>query len=233
MANAHAGRSMDYGRILISSDAIQKRVGELAEQISHDYAGRHPLIITLLKGAFIFLADLVRQLTIPHEIDFITLSSYRNGSRRSPKVEIYNHLRSDITDRHVLIVDEIIETGHTIAELIQTLGADNARSLEICTLLDKPASREVTVPVHYVGFTIPRVFVVGYGLDFMEHFRNLPYIAELNPGIRKIGEVAGSAMISQLWGEEYRTGESPPVRTGEAAASGVTAENRFTDKPDS
>ena len=170
---------MDYCRLMISSEDIQKRVSELAREISRDYEGTCPLILTLLKGAFIFLADLVRHLTIPHEIDFVTVSSYRNGSCREPRVEIINHPRSGITDRHVLIVDEIIDTGHTIYEIMRILGADNAKSVKICTLLDKPDSREVTVPVHYIGFTIPPVFVVGYGLDFMERFRNLSHIMEL------------------------------------------------------
>lgn len=223
---------MDNYTVLISSDEIQERVAELARRISEDYAGANPLIITLLKGAFIFLADLVRHLTIPHEIDFITLSSYRNGSRRSPKVEILNHLRSSIADRHVLIVDEIIDTGYTIYELIRTLGAEEVRSLKICTLLDKPAAREVPVPVHYTGFTIPRVFVVGYGLDFMEHFRNLPYIAELKTGAQIIGENAENALLERLWSEGIGPA-SAPARIEEPAVRGVAAETLFTDKPDS
>ena len=223
---------MEYYKVLISSDAIQKRVQGLAREISEDYAGKHPLIITLLKGAFIFLADLVRHLTIPHEIDFITLCSYRNGSRRSAKVEILNHLRSSIVDRHILIVDEIIDTGHTINELIGMLDVDRMQSLRICTLLDKPASREVDVPVHYIGFTIPRVFVVGYGLDFMEHFRNLSYIAELKSGTRTIGENAELSITAPAEPEGYRVG-TESLRAGKTAADGLTAKKPFPDEPDS
>ena len=232
MTHLRMGKAMEHCTVLLSSDEIRKRVEELARQISEDYVGRHPLIITLLKGAFIFLADLVRLLTIPHEIDFITLSSYRNGSRRSPRVEVLNHLRSSIADRHVLIVDEIIDTGHTIHELIRTLGVDEVRSLKICTLLDKPASREVPVPVHYIGFTIPRVFVVGYGLDFMEHFRNLPYIAELKTGAHSIGGEAENDVLARVWSEGFSAAAMPP-RTRESTARDVAAEKLFTDKPDS
>ncbi len=226
-------KSMENYKILISSDAIQKRVSELALQISEDYAGKRPLIITLLKGAFIFLADLVRHLTVPHEIDFVTLSSYRNGTRRSHKVTILDNLRSSVVDRHVLIVDEIIDTGHTIHELIRTLGVEQARSLRICTLLDKPTAREVSVPAHYIGFTIPRVFVVGYGLDFMERFRNLPYIAELKTGVRITDLNLEESIPARLRTEGFHGGSAPQIRTGEPVVQGVAAENPLADKPDS
>jgi hypoxanthine phosphoribosyltransferase len=170
---------MNDPKVLISSERVMTRVQELARQISKDYAGRNPLLITLLKGAFIFIADLVRHITIPHEIDFITLSSYRNGSTRSGKVEILNHLRSSIEGRDVIIIDGIIDTGHTLSRLINILTDKGARSLEVCTLLDKHSSREVDIPVKYIGFKIPDVFVVGYGLDYKEHFRHFPYIAKL------------------------------------------------------
>ncbi len=222
---------MEYYRELISDIAIQSRVMELARQISRDYSGKHPLIITLLKGAFIFLADLVRHLTIPHEIDFITLSSYRNGSRRSPKVEILDHLRTNINNRHVLIIDEIIDTGHTMFRLIEALGAHNARSLRICTLLDKPAAREVNVPVHYIGFTIPQVFVVGYGLDYMERFRNLSCIAELKRGVRETCDDRGSAVLAQLVAEEHGEGDVPSLRM--ETKRGAAAEKPFRDETDS
>lgn len=226
-------KPMEYYKVLISSDAIQKRVAELAQQISQDYAGKRPLIITLLKGAFIFLADLVRHLTVPHEIDFVTLSSYRHGTRRSRNVKILDHLRSSIVDRHVLIVDEIIDTGHTIYELIQALGADETRSLKVCTLLDKPAAREVPVPAHYIGFAIPRVFVVGYGLDFMEHFRNLSFIAELKTGARITDRSDEEFMLARLRAEGFHEGPAPPLHTEETVARGVVVENPLADKPDS
>ncbi len=170
---------------LIDADDIQRRVREMAERISIDYSESNPLIIVLLKGAFIFTADLIRNLTIPHEIDFITLFSYGKGTKRSADVGVINHIRSRTEDRDIIIVDEIVDTGHTLSRLIKTLEDQNARSLRICTLLDKPDAREVKVEVDYVGFTIPDVFVVGYGLDYREKYRNLPYIAKLTPEIRK------------------------------------------------
>lgn len=190
------GIAMSEYRLLISSEDIQDRVYELAEQLSNDYAGKNPLIITLLKGAFIFSADLVRHLAIPHEIDFITLSSYRNGALRSEKVEILNHLRTNPAGRDIIVIDEIIDTGHTLANLMKTLDTCKSKSLEICTLLDKPASREVDIPVRYVGFRIPSVFVVGYGLDFKEQYRNIPYIAVIEQDIKKQGD----------WGEVVKIG---------------------------
>ena len=172
-------------RTLIEADDIQHRVREMAERISIDYADSNPLIIVLLKGAFIFTADLIRNLTIPHEIDFITLFSYGKKTKRSDDVGVINHIRSHIEDRDIIIVDEIVDTGHTLSRLIMTLADHNVRSFKICTLLDKPDAREVEIDVDYIGFTIPDVFVVGYGLDYRERFRNLPYIAELTPEIRK------------------------------------------------
>lgn len=224
---------MDYCRMMISSEDIQKRVSELAREISRDYAGAYPLILTLLKGAFIFLADLVRHLTIPHEVDFVTVSSYRSGSSRDPQVEIIHHPRSGLADRHVLIVDEIIDTGHTVSEILRILGVDDAKSVKICTLLDKPDSREVAVPVHYVGFTIPQVFVVGYGLDFMEHFRSLSYIAELRPGIQLPDDMAESAMLARLRMEGYNPAQPPPFTVHETVPGREAAENPHADESDS
>lgn len=171
----------DNCRMLISSDEIQDRVRELAQRISADYSGRNPLFITLLKGGFIFLADLVRNLSIPCEIEFVTASSYRHGMQRSSDVEISANLKSDLAGREVIVVEGIVDTGHTLANLMQTLSEQRVRNYRVCTLLDKPSAREVEAPVHYVGFEIPDVFAVGYGLDFMEQYRNLSYIAELSP----------------------------------------------------
>ena len=179
---------MDDCRILITDREIEARIAELARSVSADYAGRNPLIVSLLKGAFIFLADLVRQLTIPHEIDFITLSSYRHGSTRSARIEILDHMRIGIRDRDVLIIEDIVDTGHTLVRIMDTFREGGARSIRVCTLLDKPEAREIEVPVHYTGFTIPCVFVVGYGLDFMEQYRNLNYIAELNHSMASLGD---------------------------------------------
>ena len=179
----------DY-RIIVSSEEIQDRVRELAQQISNDYAGKNPLLITLLKGAFIFLADLVRHLTIPHEIDFITLSSYRNGLQRSGEVKVINHLRSSTEDRDIIIIDGIVDTGHTLSQLIKILSRSHIRSIRVCALLDKRSTREVDVQVHYTGFTIPDIFVVGYGLDYKEQHRNISYIAELTSNAKSYDESA-------------------------------------------
>ena len=170
----------DNCRVLISSDEIQERVRELAQRISTDYSDRNPLFITLLKGGFIFLADLVRNLSIPCEIEFVTASSYRDGTQRSADVEISTHLKSDLEGREVIVVEGIVDTGHTLVNLMERLAEQRVKNYRVCTLLDKPSAREVDAPVHYVGFEIPDVFAVGYGLDFMEQYRNLSYIAELS-----------------------------------------------------
>jgi len=170
----------------ISEREIQRRVVEMARELSSDYSEEVPVLITLLKGAFIFLADLVRGISIPHEIDFIAMSSYRDGEHRSENIEINNLTSRDIRGRDIVIVDEIIDTGHTIASLIDSLNREEVNSINICTLLNKESAREVDIPTDYVGFSIPDVFVIGYGLDFKEHFRNLPFIRELTPNIRDL-----------------------------------------------
>jgi len=176
---------MRIGRVLITREEIASRVREIADQISADYADSNPVLISLLKGGYVFLADLTRHITVPHEVDFITVHSYRNGTARSERIEILNDLKRGVNDRDVIIVDGIIDTGHTLSFLEQMLEGRAVRSLRVCALLDKPSCREIPVPVHYVGFRVPDVFVVGYGLDFMERYRNLSYIAELlpSPGI--------------------------------------------------
>lgn len=173
----------------ISSDKIQMRVRELGLEISEDYKDSTPVFITLLKGAFIFLADLVRELTIPHEIDFITLSSYRNGLQRCKTIEINNLIRNNIEGRDIIVVDEIIDTGNTLSKLMNNLLDAGAKSIKICTLLDKQTSRQVEIPIDYKGFSIPDVFVIGYGLDFKEHFRHLSFIRELTSDLRDINEI--------------------------------------------
>lgn len=190
---------MDDCKVLIPEEDIQTKVNELARSISNDYEGQNPLLLTLLKGSFIFLADLVRCITIPHEVEFIKLSSYRNGLRRSREVKIIDRLRSDISGRDILIVDGIVDTGHTLCRLIETLADKGARSIKICTLLDKPCSREVSVPIDYVGFTIPDSFVIGYGLDYNERYRNLAYIATLPTGA---GQGSGPVEAGSIPGEK-------------------------------
>ncbi len=222
MISDHADNPVHLGRILITRDEIETRVRELAQEISADYSDRTPIFISLLKGGFIFLADLVRHLTIPHEIDFITVRSYAEGFARSERIEIINDLRRSVAGRDVIIIDGIVDTGHTLSVLEQLLTERSVRSLRVCTLLDKPACREITVQVHYVGFRVPDVFVVGYGLDFMERFRNLSYIAELVPfAVRADGAPAKAAREAA---KRRKSAEHPsPPRRG--AAAGGKPEN--------
>jgi len=186
------GGTVKVGRVLISRDEIERRVRELAVEISADYAGRDPILISLLKGGIVFLADLMRHITIPHEIDFIKVSSYRSGTSRSQSIEILDDLHCDVRDRDVIVIEGIVDTGHTVALLKRLLSDRSVGSMRVCALLDKPSSREIAVPVDYVGFTVPDCFVVGYGLDFKERFRNLSYIAELVPP-RDLAGGAGTA----------------------------------------
>lgn len=223
----------DY-KLYISSEEIETKVRELAQQISVDYEGRKPLLITLLKGAFIFLSDLVRNLTIPHEIDFIALSSYREGSKRSGEVKIINTLSRTIEDRDVIIIDEIVDTGHTLSNLIKSIDFKSVRSIKICTLLDKRSCREVDIPIDYYGFRIPGVFVVGYGLDFMDHYRSLSYITELTPDFMMPGGAfeAGFANQAPNAGKNMHV---PAVIAGgvKPVSAGKRLDKTGMNKPDS
>jgi hypoxanthine phosphoribosyltransferase len=172
----------DVARILIDEERIQARVAELAAEVQTAYRDIDDLLlICVLKGAFVFLADLSRALTRPHELDFMATSSYGAGTSSSGAVRIVMDLKQDIAGRHVLIVEDIIDSGRTLDYLLRTFLARSPASLRICTLLNKPSRRAVSVPVDFVGFEIPDEFVVGYGLDFDEIYRNLPYIAVLKP----------------------------------------------------
>ena len=165
--------------ILIDEDRLRARIAELGEEISADYAGRDLLLIGVLKGAVFFMADLMRQLTVPCEIDFMAISSYGASTDSSGVVRILKDLDINIEGRHVLVVEDIIDSGLTLSYLMRNLEAREPASLEVCALLTKPDRREIDVPVRYVGFEIPNEFVVGYGLDFAERYRNLPYVAVL------------------------------------------------------
>jgi len=165
--------------ILVPSDKLQARVAELGAAISRDYVGKDLLLLAVLKGSVLFLADLMRQITVPHEIDFMATSSYGSAFESSGVVRILKDLDQSIEGRDVLVVEDIIDTGRTLDYLVRILRARQPRSLEICTLLNKSARREVNVPVKYVGFDIPDRFVLGYGLDFKQQYRNLPYVAVL------------------------------------------------------
>jgi len=172
----------DIARVLIDEQTLAARIRALAAQIAADYAEMDDLhLICVLKGAYLFLGDLSRALTRPHSLDFMGISSYGRGITSSGAVQIILDLKKPIDNRHVLIVEDIIDSGRTLAYMHRSLSARGPASLRICTLLNKPARREVAVDVDYVGFDIPDEFVVGYGLDFDELYRNLPFIAVLKP----------------------------------------------------
>jgi hypoxanthine phosphoribosyltransferase len=166
--------------VLIEEDRLRARVVELGEEISNDYAGRDLLLIGVLKGAVFFMADLMRRLTIPCEVDFMAISSYGASTDSSGVVRILKDLDINIEGRDVLVVEDIIDSGLTLSYLMRNLESREPASLEVCALLTKPARREIEVAVRYVGFEIPNRFVIGYGLDFGERYRNLPYVAVLS-----------------------------------------------------
>jgi hypoxanthine phosphoribosyltransferase len=170
-------------KVLVDAEALNRRVAELGEEISADYTGRDLLLVGVLKGAVFFMADLMRRLTIPCEIDFMAISSYGAATDSSGVVRILKDLDANIAGRDVLVVEDIIDSGLTLSYLMRSLRARKPASLEICALLTKPERREVEVPVKFVGFEIPNKFVIGYGLDFAERYRNLPYVAVLHPDL--------------------------------------------------
>ena len=175
------------GEVLIDEAALRQRIEELGEEISADYDGREVLLVGVLKGAVFFMADLMRELTVACEIDFMAISSYGAATDSSGVVRILKDLDINIRDRHVLVVEDIIDSGLTLSYLTRTLAAREPASLEVCTLLTKPERREVDVPVKYVGFEIPNRFVIGYGLDFGERYRNLPFVGVLHDDLMPEG----------------------------------------------
>jgi len=167
-------------RVLLDEETIARRVREMAAQVSADYAKSDDLVlIGVLKGSFIFLADLARCLTVPHHVDFIALSSYNRGTASTGAVRLIMDTRASVTGRHVLVVEDILDTGYTLDYLVRTFRARNPASLRTCVLLSKPECRQVEVAVDYLGFEIPNEWVVGYGLDYADRFRTLPYIGVL------------------------------------------------------
>jgi hypoxanthine phosphoribosyltransferase len=168
------------GETVISSDQLAQRIAQLGAAISNDYQGRNPLLVCVLKGAFMFLTDLMREITVPCEVDFMSVASYGSATRSSGVVRILKDLDEAIEGRDVLIVEDIVDSGLTLGYLTRTLGARNPGSLEVCTLLAKPQSESAQQPLRYVGFQIPDCFVIGYGLDYAQQYRNLPHIALLN-----------------------------------------------------
>ena len=173
----------DLESILLTQEQIHDRIAAMGEEISRDYAGKEPLIVGVLKGCFVFMADLMRAVTVPCSIDFMAVSSYGNSTSTSGAVEINKDLSQDIQDRHVLIVEDILDSGVTLNYLTGYLRNRGPASIAIATLLDKPSRRKADVRAKYVGFEVPDAFVVGYGLDYAEKYRNLPYIGILKPEI--------------------------------------------------
>lgn len=165
--------------ILVARSVIEQTVARLATEIARDYRGKDLVAIGVLKGAFIFMADLVRQINIPLEIDFVTVSSYGSGMESSGRITVHQDITTDVREKNVLVIEDIVDTGHTIRYLIEHLKAKGARSVRLCALADKPSRREQEVAIDYLGFTVPDRFVVGYGLDFDNCFRYLPDIYAL------------------------------------------------------
>ena len=171
------------GRILVGEDELSRRIGELGAEISRDYADRDLVLVGVLKGAVFFLSDLMRQLSIPVEVDFMAVASYGSATKSSGVVRILKDLDAAIEGRDVLIVEDIVDSGLTLSWLVANLGSRGAASVEVCTLLRKPDAAKVDVKLRYVGFDIPNEFVVGYGLDYAERYRNLRVVATLAPHV--------------------------------------------------
>ena len=169
------------GEILVSPEQLQQRIAELGEEVSRDYADRDLFMVGVLKGAVVFIADLMRELTVPCEVDFMAVSSYGSHTDSSGVVRILKDLDASIEGRDVLIVEDIIDSGLTLHYLMRNLRARNPRSLEVCALLTKPERRRVDLPIRYVGSEIPNRFVIGYGLDYAQRYRNLGFVAALQP----------------------------------------------------
>lgn len=173
----------DIERVLFSEEELKQRVRELGAQITADYAGKEPLLVSVLRGSYIFMADLTRSIDLPCTVDFMSVSSYGSGTKSSGQVQITKDLSDDIEGRDVIVVEDILDSGNTLYYLLQILQARKPASVRLCTLLDKPERRVKEVAVSYGGFTIPDAFVVGYGLDYAEKYRNLPYIGILKPEV--------------------------------------------------
>jgi len=173
----------DIEKTLVSKEELDAKVQELADKIAADYADKNPVFLGILKGSFVFMADLMRKINIYCDIDFMAVSSYGNRSTTSGAVKINKDLSQDIEGRHVVIIEDILDSGVTLSYLKSYLMNRNPASISICTLLDKPARRKADIKADYYGFNIPDEFVVGYGLDYAERYRNLPFIGVLKPEI--------------------------------------------------
>ena len=173
----------DIQEVLFSEEQLKNRVREIAQQITADYQGKEIMLISVLRGSFVFMADLCRAIDLPCTLDFMAVSSYGKGTKSSGQVQITKDLSEDISDRHIIVVEDILDSGNTLSYLLKILENRHPASIRLCTLLDKPDRRVEPVEVHYSGFTIPDAFVVGYGLDYAEKYRNLPYIGILKPRV--------------------------------------------------
>jgi hypoxanthine phosphoribosyltransferase len=178
----------DMAEVLITSEELAQRVAELGAQITEEYAGRRLLLLGVLKGAVIFLVDLARQIQLSLEIDFMAISSYGASTQSSGIVRILKDLEDSVVGQHILVVEDIVDSGLTLDYLLRSLAARGPASIKVCGLLLKDRPRDLSVPIDYVGFTIPDRFVVGYGLDFAERYRNLPYIGVLRPELYENSE---------------------------------------------
>ena len=176
-------RRNDIQEVLFSEQQLADKVAELGARISADYEGKNPLVVSVLKGSYVFMADLTRKITIPCNVDFMAVSSYGAGTKTTGEVQIIKDIGSKIDGRHLIIVEDILDSGVTLSFLMKILKARGAASIRLCTLLSKPERRKVDVPIDYLGFEIPDAFVVGYGLDYAEKYRNLPYIGILKPSV--------------------------------------------------
>ena len=173
----------DIERVLFTEQELKDRVAEIAAQIDKDYAGKEPMLISVLRGSFIFMADLARAITLPCTVDFMAVSSYGSGTTSSGQVKITKDLSESIEGRDIIVVEDILDSGNTLSYLFQLLQARHPASVRLCTLLDKPSRRTKPITADYTGFTVDDLFVVGYGLDYAEKYRNLPYIGILKPAV--------------------------------------------------
>lgn len=173
----------DIKEVLFTEEQLRQKVDELGAQITADYRGKNPLVVSVLKGSYVFMADLTRRIDVPCTVDFMVVSSYGTGTKTSGEVQIIKDLENSIDGRDLLIVEDILDSGVTLSYLMKVLTARGANSIRLCTLLSKPDRRKVDVKIDYLGFEIPDEFVVGYGLDFAEKYRNLPYIGILKPSV--------------------------------------------------
>lgn len=189
----------DVGKIMFTAEELRARCQRLGEQITMDYAGKQPVMVTILKGAFVFASDLTRYIDLPLTVDFMAVSSYGDSTETSGTVRIVKDLQKDILDRDVLIVEDIVDTGLTLKYLRGLLEGRGPRSLATCSLLSKSVCRRIQVPLEYQGFDIPNEFVIGYGLDYAQRYRNLPYIGVLRPEIYMVSshaEAVGQVGVS-------------------------------------